>query len=300
MCELGWALPSVPVSRPLGGGPGPGAPRSHMAPADGRSWQSPWPAGHSGPHGEPHLPPSRATQRPETLRGSGQAVGRRALGSIPAQLSHDAPIIRALLLGTPTPHSCRDQPAAPAPARPRTEHVSGQQQPENLENVSDAWSSGKKWGVRVRRREVGTRSWVAAMGGQGLPGRAGESGGAAVPIRQPLLSSSGSSKAFDPGLVRVPALGPEWHPQPARGQSGGVQDVMSRWGGASWDAMGWDPRPLPATIAWASSCLALGLLGPGPSSLGPHWAPLGGGARCCLVGLVPGNALEPQLSQPLG
>lgn len=40
-----------------------------------------------------------------------------ALGSIPSQLSHDAPVIWALLLGTPTPHSCWAQPAAPPPAQ---------------------------------------------------------------------------------------------------------------------------------------------------------------------------------------
>lgn len=58
-------------------------------------------------------------------------------------------------------------------------------QPENLENVFDAWSSGKKWGVRVRRRAVGTPSWVAAMGGQGLPGWAGESGSSCAHMSAP-------------------------------------------------------------------------------------------------------------------
>lgn len=177
-----------------------------------------------------------------------------------------------------------------------------QQQPENLENVSDARSSGKKWGVRGRRREVGTRPWVAAMGGQGLSGRAGESGGAAVPICQPLLSSNGSWKTSDPGLVRVPALGPAWHPQHRdQRQNCGVQDVMSRWGGGSWEARGWDPRP--------PSCYHLHRLHPlRPSAfwglVSPVWVLAGHhsgeGRACCLVGLVPGNSLESQLSQPPG
>lgn len=116
-----------------------------------------WPAGHSGPSWEPHLLPSRAPRRPEIQRGSRTGLwAGGALGSIPSQLSHDAPVIWALLLGTPTPHSCRDQPAAPPPPGPRPSMCPGsgslshggdgsrgprnlkrkQQWPENLENVS--------------------------------------------------------------------------------------------------------------------------------------------------------------------
>lgn len=63
----------------------------------------------------------RAPRRPETPRGPGRA-GRRAggaLGSIPSPLSHDAPVIWAPLLGTPTPHSCRASQLLLPPPGPR-------------------------------------------------------------------------------------------------------------------------------------------------------------------------------------
>lgn len=104
------------------------------------------------PAGSPAEP--RGDQGPDRERAGLWAGG--ALGSIPSQLSHDAPVIRALLLGTPTPHSCRDQPAAPPPAGPGRSMCPGsgglshggdggrgarnlkrkQQRPENLENAS--------------------------------------------------------------------------------------------------------------------------------------------------------------------
>lgn len=99
--------------------------------------------------------PPASLQSPERERAGLWAGG--ALGSIPSQLSHDAPVIRALLLGTPTPRSCRDQPAAPPPAGPGRSMCPGSgglshggdggwgarnlkrkhQPPENLENVSE-------------------------------------------------------------------------------------------------------------------------------------------------------------------
>ena len=67
-----------------------------------------------------------------------------ALGSIPLQLSHDAPLIWALLLGTPTPHSCRPASCS-SPVRPKTEPVSGLWRPFPM--------AGMGRGVRNLRRK---------------------------------------------------------------------------------------------------------------------------------------------------
>lgn len=148
-------LGPVPGRPPCRAGPGPGAfpggavgQQDVAAPAGSRLCL---------PQG-----PSEA-RNPE---GAGQAWRRAggALGSMPSPLSHDAPVIWAPLLGTPTPHSCRASqlllpPPGPSrslgPGRGRLSHGGmgprgggprnlkrKQPWPENLENVpkcSECW-----------------------------------------------------------------------------------------------------------------------------------------------------------------
>lgn len=115
------------------------------------------------------------------MKERNRAAGRRGLGSISLQLSHDAPVIWALLLGTPAPHSCRARPAAPPPPWAKMSKCPGtaafpmagvgwggarnlrrkHQWPENLENVSNCLEHWEDAGRGIRSR----RGVDAALGG---------------------------------------------------------------------------------------------------------------------------------------
>lgn len=70
-------------------------------------WQDGHPRHSLGPVGHSGLLP-QATGRPQLPTGTGMGLPPGgSLGSSPSKLSHDAPIIWALLLGTPAPRSCR-------------------------------------------------------------------------------------------------------------------------------------------------------------------------------------------------